>query len=369
MRFLVVLHLMISGFSGFALNVQDSIGIEEIDGRKFIIHRVEEKETLYSLSRKYEIPIYRIIEHNPPTEFGLEIGNTIRVPVVVKKKVAKINARVPLPTHQSPQPLLTQPSSEKKTPSEKKHIVEEKQTLFGISRIYNVSVEQIKAWNDLHSNSLEIGQELVIKNLVSVEDPDASQMLSDPEKIHIVQASETLYSLSKKYDVSIEQLKKWNGLVTNSLNIGQQLMIADPSIVIDTIPVNDDIPGDSTLREVATQVEEDKGPVTKALDAARKYDEENQRINFEEIVESGLAEVIEGTENTRKYLALHRTAKVGTILRVKNDMNDQEVFVRVLGKLPNTGANQNILIKLSKSAYNSLGAIDNKFRVTVTYIP
>jgi rare lipoprotein A (peptidoglycan hydrolase) len=90
-------------------------------------------------------------------------------------------------------------------------------------------------------------------------------------------------------------------------------------------------------------------------------------IGSDEVKEGGLAELIEGSEGNRKYLALHRTAKVGTILKVRNELNNREVFVRVAGPLPNTGVNTNVVIKISKSAYDRLGAIDQRFRVEVTY--
>ena len=81
-----------------------------------------------------------------------------------------------------------------------------------------------------------------------------------------------------------------------------------------------------------------------------------------------MAELIEGTEGNRKYLALHRTAPVGTILKIKNEMNNREVFVRVMGKLPEgAGADSKTVIRISKSAYDRLGAIDPRFRVQVTY--
>lgn len=89
--------------------------------------------------------------------------------------------------------------------------------------------------------------------------------------------------------------------------------------------------------------------------------------NSDEVVESGLAELIEGTEGNRKYLAMHRTAPIGTILKVRNEMNNREVFVRVMGKLPDTAVNDKLIIKLSRSAYDRLGAIDPRFRVELTY--
>jgi len=87
----------------------------------------------------------------------------------------------------------------------------------------------------------------------------------------------------------------------------------------------------------------------------------------DEVKEGGLAELIEGTEGNRKYLALHRTAKVGSIVKVRNELNNREVFVRIVGPLPDTGVNDKLVVKISKSAYDRLGAIDPKFRVEVTY--
>ena len=89
--------------------------------------------------------------------------------------------------------------------------------------------------------------------------------------------------------------------------------------------------------------------------------------NGDEIIEGGLAELIEGTEGNRKYLALHRSAPMGTILKVRNEMNNREVFVRVMGKLPDTAMTDKLIIKISRSAYDRLGAIDPRFRVEVTY--
>lgn len=360
MKYLLLTVFLLSGLCGYADNLPDSTGIEEVNGKKFIIHRVEEKETLYSLSRKYNVPIYRIIEHNPPIEFGLEVGNTIRVPLITEE----ITRRTDTDVIKDPSEITQRDKS-----LFKKHFVEEKQTLYAISKLYNVSIEQIKVWNNLSDNALEIGQELLIKNAGPAVVPDTVIPLPDADNIHIVQPSETLYSLSRKYNVSVETLKQWNELITNDISIGQQLIIADHQSTPLAVERQVDAMPDTSNAQPLEPLMEDREPIDKALEAARKYEEENEPVNFEEILEAGLAEVIEGTDDTRKYLALHRTAKVGTILRVRNDMNDQEVFVRVLGKLPDTGANQKVLIKLSKSAYNRLGAIDPRFRVTVTYIP
>ena len=56
-------------------------------------------------------------------------------------------------------------------------------------------------------------------------------------------------------------------------------------------------------------------------------------MNFQQ-VELGFASSIDGMDDSEKYLALHKTAKEGTIIFVKNQMNQNMVIVRVIGKLP-----------------------------------
>ncbi|AMR26731.1 hypothetical protein A0257_06150 [Hymenobacter psoromatis] len=84
--------------------------------------------------------------------------------------------------------------------------------------------------------------------------------------------------------------------------------------------------------------------------------------------EVGIAAPI-ASSGTDKYLALHKTAPIGTIMQVKNQMNGQSVYVRVIGVLPDTGENDNILVRLSPRAVQKLGTTDSKFRVETSYVP
>ncbi|WP_192825276.1 hypothetical protein [Rufibacter sp. LB8] len=98
--------------------------------------------------------------------------------------------------------------------------------------------------------------------------------------------------------------------------------------------------------------------------SAGKTTEYVSRVN-----ESGMAEQIDQKADANKFLALHKTAPVGTIMAVKNPQNDQTVYVRVIGKLPSTGDNDKVVVKLSKKACQQIGAVDKRFRVEVSYMP
>ena len=164
----------------------------------------------------------------------------------------------------------------------------------------------------------------LLKNALFIFFISVNTLFSQNEKYHIIKKGETLYSISKNYNISVNYLKKINNLNSNSLSIGQR-------IIIEIIEDNNDL---------------------------------NSVTNREE----GFASTIEDNTSSDKYLALHKTATIGTIIFVKNQMNDNVVIVRVIGALPNTGINDKINIKLSRVAFEKLDAKDDIIPVELTYV-
>ena len=86
------------------------------------------------------------------------------------------------------------------------------------------------------------------------------------------------------------------------------------------------------------------------------------------MMEQGVATWIDDENiNPNKYFALHRGAPVGTIMKVTNRMNKRTVFVKVVGKLPDTGDNDNIILKISKASAEKLGVRDQRFQCDLSY--
>jgi len=319
----------------------DSLRLETINGKQFVIHKIDEKETLYSISRRYGVPITAILEVNPAADGGLATGQILKVPYVPRGNKAK------------PQQS-----------GDRIHTVTAKETLYSISRLYDVSVDEIKAWNNLKDNSLSAGQQLIIKKKsTTVAVISAPVETKSTNGMHTVVAKESLYSIARLYGITVQQLKEWNGIQGSDVSIGQTLVVAQP---MSEKPEVYEEPGKVT--EIKEPVEVVKQETPRVQDPEETTITISEKvIGSDEVKEGGLAELIEGTEGNRKYLALHRTAKVGTIVKVRNELNNREVFVRVTGSLPDTGINKNVVIKISKSAYDRLGAIDQRFRVEVTY--
>ena len=107
------------------------------------------------------------------------------------------------------------------------YIVKKGDSLWSIAKKYGLSVDELKRINNLNDNLLNIGQILKITD---------DYMINND--IYIVKKGDSLYSIAGKYDVSVDDLKKYNNLDSNIINIGQELYIPKGQIIEDNVSTN-----------------------------------------------------------------------------------------------------------------------------------
>lgn len=108
------------------------------------------------------------------------------------------------------------------------YVVKKGDTLYKIANKYNITVEELKKLNNLLSDNLNIGQKLIIFENINL-----------PSNIYIVEKGDTLYSIASAYGISIEELKRLNGLTTNGIYIGQELIVPTADIDLPEPPQQD----------------------------------------------------------------------------------------------------------------------------------
>ncbi|MFZ9514512.1 MAG: LysM peptidoglycan-binding domain-containing protein [Bacteroidetes bacterium] len=105
------------------------------------------------------------------------------------------------------------------------HIVIRGETLFSIARLYRLSVDSLTAWNQLDGKPLMVDRKLYLQRVsgaASVKSDNNAQLY---DAFHFVQPGETLYSISRKYSVTVDQVKSWNRLESNQIEVGQRLKV------------------------------------------------------------------------------------------------------------------------------------------------
>lgn len=232
------------------------------------------------------------------------------------------------------------------------HKVQSKQTLYSLARRYKTTVTAINAENPMLQSGLQVGQTLKIPYGGELKPEAPEVQMTTLVKRHKVAAGETLFSIARDYEVSVTDLKAWNNLETNAISLDQVLII------------NKEVPsGERTIDDITTEYPE----MAEETSAQEVEKVEYEGTPFQQYEVEGVAEVIEEEEPSSKFFALHRTAKVGTVIKVRNLMNDLTVYVRVVGSIPETTNNEGIMIKLNQRAYENLKAIDKRFRVHLSY--
>lgn len=180
-------------------------------------HVVAKGESIYQISKKYNVKQDDIFKLNPNSKGKLKLNVVLLIPVSKSEIQAIIHEVLP------------------------------KQTLYGISKQYNVSIGDIKNANPIiEKEGLEIGLKLIIpqkgfKPAVAISSKSSiiKEEVELEEISHIVLPKETKYGLSKKYKISIEELEKLNPESVKDLAIGMKIIIRKGKNTIDVITERD----------------------------------------------------------------------------------------------------------------------------------
>lgn len=149
---------------------------------------VKKGDSLYSIANKYNTTVDELKRINNLTSNILSIGQVLKLP---SDKVSDIE-------------------KEENTIS---YTVQKGDSLYSIARKYSTTIDKIKDLNNLTTNLLSIGQVLLIPTDTNLE------------TTYTVQKGDSLYSIAKKYDTTVDRLKQLNNLKSNLLSIGQILIV------------------------------------------------------------------------------------------------------------------------------------------------
>lgn len=230
---------------------------------KIYFYTVQPKETLWDVSQKFGIKLVKLAKLNRmatideikpgrvlwlhkkrPANMPIEYRELPRMQVdeaIPVKKAAPAVVTTPTPTIKQTQKEVEKASeeiadtvteqmdeiietvSELDEPMEiTSHVVAKGETLYGIAKAMGVSVEDLVEWNNLYDSSLNLGQKLIVHGTVkeNTKKPDQAEV-----NFHIVEPGETLYGISKKYGISVQQILDMNQKENLNLDIGERLRV------------------------------------------------------------------------------------------------------------------------------------------------
>ena len=159
--------------------VASYIGVPYISESTYI---VKSGDSLYSIAKKYNTTVDEIKKLNNLTSNSLSIGQILNIPL---SEVVLVN----------------------------EYIVKSGDSLYSIAKKYNTSVDELKSLNNLTSSMLSVGQKLNIP------------VIEEVSNVYTVKSGDNLYSIARKFNTTVNEIKSKNNLSSNTLSIGQKLII------------------------------------------------------------------------------------------------------------------------------------------------
>lgn len=170
-----------------------------------VTYTVKKGDSLYSIAKQYNSTVDAIKRYNNLTSNNLSIGQKLKLPCYMKD-----NDNTTMPNFVM-------------------YTVKAGDSLYSIAQQYNTTVDKIKSDNKLTSNTLSIGQVLMIADKTTdatIEECfGEDEVLEEDYVIYVVKPGDNLYSIARKYDTTVSELKRLNNLTSNNLSVGQELKI------------------------------------------------------------------------------------------------------------------------------------------------
>lgn len=233
------------------------------NGQTFYVHEVIQGNTLWGLQNLYKVSAEIILQHNPSVADGLKVGQLIYIP-------ANVTAPIKPNTNNQPQPGTH-------VVENVVHVVAAGETVYGISRKYNITPEQLLDLNPEAKNGLSIGQVLLISKgkpgspsntNADIQNPTIPEQPREPSTVvlfkdslvqHRVMKGETLYSISKRFMVPVETLMELNKLKNQNIKEGDVLIIPLKKEALEQVPyrqVPPPVPG-VTVQAPSQRIDDD----------------------------------------------------------------------------------------------------------------
>ncbi len=322
-------------------------------------HAVKTKETLYSLARLYNIhPRELAAFNNIPVTTSLTVGQLIKIPAtttmaplsdippVKAEPVVKKEPEITKQPEVKKEPVIKKETVERSAVPVKKvvlkpvyHKVAPKENLYVISKRYkNVTIDEIKKWNKLSGDGLNVGTNLIVG------------YTNEP----VVKTTEVVNE--KKNDDSNEMIKESSKPVEPLKNVDEKIVKSEP-----------------------VKKEEASLPVKNETDkiSGKTYNGGLFKSSYEKQVkgksklaeEKGQAGVFKSTSgwDDGKYYCLSNSAVPGTYLKITNPENQHAVYAKVLDLIPDLSQNKGLIIRISNAAASELGNMSDTFEVSIIY--
>ena len=215
--------------SAIASNAAKTFKEEKVVSYKDVVkyHKVRRGDNLGEISDKYGVSVAEVKKWNRLKGSNIVPGKSLKI---IKNERVVTTVRKEIKADRNAVETAVASNEANENPSDF-YEVQRGDNLFSIAKKFNVSLEDLKRWNNLNDLNVEQGSKLALVN--NDAEPVKETTYKTEVKIteHIVDRGETLGSIARKFDVSISDIKDWNKIEENTVQLGAKLIVGKRYVV------------------------------------------------------------------------------------------------------------------------------------------
>jgi membrane-bound lytic murein transglycosylase D len=182
-------------------------------------HKVKKGDNLGEISDKFGVSVAEVKKWNRLKGTNIPVGKSLKI--IKNERVVTTVRREVKADKNAVETSIASTENENKSDF---YVVEKGDNLFSISKKFNVSLEDLKKWNNLDGLNVEQGSKLALAENEQIE-IEATHTAEVKITEHIVEKGETIGSIAKKYDVSVSDIKDWNNIDNTTIHFGNKLIV------------------------------------------------------------------------------------------------------------------------------------------------
>ncbi len=195
-------------------------------------HKVKKGDNLGEISEKYGVTVAEIKKWNKLKSNNIPLGKSLKI-ITNERVVTTVKKEVKSDAIASNDRPKKEQKSDVADKEDSFYVVQQGDNLSTIAKKYNVSIDDLKQWNDLSDNTIQLESKLKIADIINDTKEESAPKTEIKNVEYVVQRGDNLSSIAKKNNVAVSDLKTWNDLSDDTIQLGDKIIVAK-KLVVDT---------------------------------------------------------------------------------------------------------------------------------------
>ncbi|HPW97152.1 MAG TPA: LysM peptidoglycan-binding domain-containing protein [Flavobacterium sp.] len=198
-------------------------------------HKVKRGDNLGEIASKYDVSVAEVKKWNKLKNNNINLGANLKI-IKNERVVTVVKKEIkPEKINTTIEEETQVASNDEQENPEDFYVVQKGDNLFTIAKKFNVSLEDLKEWNNIENGTIQSGSKLVLNNASTAQNESVETPKTETKIVeYVVKSGDNLGTIAKKYNASISDIKDWNEMEDDNISVGSKLIVSKKLFIVPT---------------------------------------------------------------------------------------------------------------------------------------